>query len=141
VPYEAGELKVVALDKNNKPVKEAIVKTAGKPAHIVLTADRTAICNSEKELAFVTATVVDEYGVVCPRANNKITFSAEGPGNLKAADNGDPTSLERFVDPERSAFNGKCVAIVQSTAGKGKLKLVAQSPGLGETKIAIKINK
>lgn len=141
VPYEAGELKVVALDKNNKPVKEATVKTAGKPARIVLTADRTAVCNSEKELAFVTATVVDENGVVCPRADNKITFSVVGPGKLKAADNGDPTSVESFVHPVRSAFNGKCVAIVQSTDMKGELKLVAQSPGLDKTEIAIQINK
>ena len=91
VPYEAGELKVVALDKDNKPVKEAIVKTAGKPARIVLNADRKAVSNSGKELAFVTASVVDENGVVCPKANNKITFSVEGSGKLKAADNGDPT--------------------------------------------------
>ena len=97
VPYEAGELKVVALDKDNKPVKEAIVKTAGKPARIVLNADRKAVSNSGKELAFVTASVVDENGVVCPKANNKITFSVEGSGKLKAADNGDPTSLESLL--------------------------------------------
>lgn len=141
VPYEAGELKVVALGNDNKPVKETIMKTAGKPARIMLNADCTSVSNSGKELAFVTATVVDENGVVCPRANNEITFSAQGSGKLKAADNGDPTSVERFVDPVRSAFNGKCVAIVQSTADNGKLVLVAQSPGLGQTKIVISINK
>ena len=141
VPYQAGELKVVALDKNNKPVKEAVVRTAGKPVRIVLNADRNAVSNSGKELAFVTATVVDEKGVVCPRANNKIRFSVAGSGKLKAADNGDPTCLESFVDPERSAFNGKCVAIVQSAAPKGEMKLIASSPNLGKSEIVIQVRE
>jgi beta-galactosidase len=141
VPYEPGELKVVALDANNKPLKETIVKTAGKPARIMLKADRQAVSNSEKELAFVTVSVVDDKGVVCPRAANKITMSIVGAGRLKAADNGDATCLESFVDPVRSAFNGKCMAIIQSTATKGEMKLVAQSPGLGKAEISIRIGK
>jgi beta-galactosidase len=139
VPYEAGELKVVALDQNGKSLMTTIVKTAGKPAKIVLKADRISVSDSEKELAFVTATVVDSKGVVCPRANNKITFRVVGAGKLKAADNGDPTCVESFISPERSAFNGKCMAIVQSTSGKGNLKLEASSPGLGKCEIGVEI--
>jgi beta-galactosidase len=89
----------------------------------------------------VTASVVDEKGVACPRADNKITFSVSGSGKLRAVDNGDPTSLESFVDPVRSAFNGRCVAIIQSTSATGEMKLVAQSPGLGKTEISIRISK
>ena len=141
VPYEAGELKVVALDSGNKPIREAVVKTAGSPAKIILTPDRIKVSNSGKELAFVTVSVVDDKGIVCPRAANKITFSVKGAGKLRAADNGDATSIESFADPVRSAFNGKCMAIIESTAPKGELKLVAQSPGLGKSEISIQIIK
>ncbi len=141
VPYEPGELKVVALDTGNKQIKETIVRTAGKPARIILNTDRKTVSYSEKELAFVTVSVVDEKGVVCPRANNKITFSVAGSGKLKAADNGDATSLESFVDPVRSAFNGKCVAIVQANAFQGKMTLIARSPGLVDAEIVIMIGK
>jgi len=141
VPYKPGELKVVALDTNNKPLKETIVRTAGEPARIILKADRQSVSNSERELAFVTVSVVDEKGVLCPRAANKIAMSIVGKGKLKAADNGDATCLESFVDPVRSAFNGKCMAIVQSTAPKGEMKLVAQSQGLGKAEITIRISK
>ncbi len=41
ITFEPGELKVVGLDENNKPVKETSVRTAGEPAKIVLEADRT----------------------------------------------------------------------------------------------------
>ena len=105
VPYEPGELKVVALDNNNRPIKETIVRTAGNPAEIILKADRQIVSFSNKELAFVTVSVVDERGIVCPKAANKITLSVVGTGKLVAADNGDATCLESFTDPVRSAFN------------------------------------
>jgi len=141
VPYEPGELKVVALDNSNKPIRETIVRTAGNPVSIILKADRQVVSHSEKELVFITVSVVDENGVVCPRATNKIAFTIEGAGKLKAADNGDATCLESFVDPVRSAFNGKCMAIIQSTESKGEMKLAAQSPGLAKAEISIRISK
>ena len=141
VPYEPGELKVVALDANNKPLKETIVRTAGKPARIIMSADRQVVSYSEKELAFVTVSVVDAKGVVCPQAANKIAMNVVGAGKLKAADNGDATCLESFVSPIRSAFNGKCMAIIQSTSTKGAMKLVAQSPGLEKAEISIRVSK
>lgn len=141
VPYEPGELKVVALDVANKPIKEAFMRTAENPARIILKADRKIVSHSEKELAFVTVLVVDDNGVICPRAANKIELSMEGGGILKAADNGDATCLESFADPVRSAFNGQCMAIIQSTATQGEMKLVAQSPGLEKAEISIQILK
>jgi beta-galactosidase len=141
IPYEPGELKVVALDATNKPVRESIVRTAGIPARIILKSDRSMVSCSEKELAFVTVSVVDEKGILCPGAANKISLTVKGAGKLKAADNGDATCLESFVDPVRSAFHGKCMAIIKSTAGKGKITLVAQSAGLKTAEIAIQIKK
>ncbi|MCG8310904.1 MAG: DUF4982 domain-containing protein [Cytophagales bacterium] len=138
ITYVPGELKVVALDENNNPVRETVVKTAGQPAKIVLESDRREIPADGKELAFVTVSVVDENGVLCPRANNLINFSVEGEGVVKAVGNGDPTSLESFVKPYRKAFNGKCMAIIQSSETPGNIKLVAESEGLLSEEIAIK---
>ena len=42
-------------------------------------------------------------------------------------DNGCQTSLERFTDPKRKAFFGKCIVVLK---GKGTLK--AQAPDLKE---------
>ena len=130
ITYQPGELKVVALDKDNKPLKEASIKTAGKPAKILLEPDRSTIAADGNELAFVTVSVVDEHGVLCPLADNLIQFSVEGNGGVKAVGNGDPTSLESFVKPFRKAFNGKCMAIIQSAKEAGKMVLTAKSDGL-----------
>jgi beta-galactosidase len=51
-------------------------------------------------------TVTDIAGLMSPRATNQIQFSIEGPGEIVATDNGDPTSFESFQFPTRKAFNG-----------------------------------
>ncbi len=49
--YEPGTLKVVAYDKDGKPVAEKEVHTAGKPHHIELTADRDRLKADGKDLS------------------------------------------------------------------------------------------
>jgi beta-galactosidase len=137
VSFEPGELKVVALDENDTPLKETIMKTAGEPAKIVLEADRSEILADGKELAFVTVTITDKNGIICPRATNPVNFTVKGEGTLKAVGNGDPTSLESFVKPFRNAFNGKCMAIVQSTQASGRITLTAKGEGLEQQQITI----
>ena len=137
VPYEAGELKVVALNKKGEPVKETVMKTAGQAAKIKLEARSSTITADGKELAFVTVSVLDENGILCPRAANQINFSVAGEGSLKAVGNGDPTSLESFVKPTRKAFNGKCMVFIQSSETKGTIILKAESEGLEPGEITI----
>ena len=65
-----------------------------------------------------------------PRANNRIHFDLEGPGEIVATDNGDPTSFESFQSHNRNAFNGLCLVIVRGKPGQaGKIKLTATAPG------------
>jgi beta-galactosidase len=137
VVYEAGEIKVVALDEQNQPLKEARVQTAGKPAKITLLPDRTRIVADGKDLSFITVSIVDENGILCPRADNLINFSLEGKCRLIAVGNGDPTSLESFVKPYRHAFNGKCMAIVQSSIDESTIILKAESEGLEQALVTI----
>lgn len=135
VPYEPGELRVVALDRNNHPIKETVMKTAGSPAAIKLEAMQDTIAADGKSLTFITVSVVDQNGIFCPRASNRINFKIEGAGSFKAVGNGDPTSLESFVKPTRKAFNGKCMVYLQSAKTPGEIKLTAESEGLMKAEI------
>ncbi len=137
--YEPGELKVVAMDENNKVVQERIMRTAGEPHAIVLSPDRTTVQANGKELIFVTVSVVDKNGTVCPNANNLINFSAEGGGTIHAVDNGDQTSLESFVKPFRKAFSGKCMVVVNAGSQSGKTIVRASSEGLKSTEVSISV--
>lgn len=137
VPYEPGELKVVALDESNQLAKETVMRTAGAPAAVQLEAMSDTIMADGKELAFVTVSVIDANGVLCPKASSQINFRVEGEGSLKAVGNGDPTSLESFVKPTRKVFNGKCMVYLQSADKAGQIRLVAESEGLKAADIRI----
>jgi beta-galactosidase len=139
VTYQPGTLKVVAYDANGKAVAEEQVKTAGEPHHILLETDRTALTADGKDLAFVTASVVDKAGNLCPDATNELQFEVKGAGTFKAVANGDATCLEPFHVPQMKAFSGKLVVVVQSAEKAGTLTLDVKSSSLKKASYAIKV--
>jgi beta-galactosidase len=81
---------------------------------------------------------VDEGGLMVPRSHNPIRFTIDGPGQIVATDNGDPTSHEPFQLSERDAFNGLCLAIVRAEPGQeGTIALRAESEGLEGAEVQI----
>ncbi|WP_062108879.1 Ig-like domain-containing protein [Bacillus niameyensis] len=130
VPFEAGTLEAVAKDENGAVVARDQVVTAGEPYAVKLTADRRVICADCTDLAFITVDIIDEAGNIVPTADHLVQFSISGNGELVGVDNGNAASIERFKDNKRKAFNGKALAIVQSTKNSGELILNATSEGL-----------
>ena len=122
VKFEPGEVKAVAR-KDGKVVADKVIRTAGAPAALSLTADRTHFGKNPNgdNLAFITVEVVDKDGNLCPRAEDQIFFDVEG-GRIVGTDNGNPVSMERFKEPKRKAFNGKCLVVVATDGGDVKLK-------------------
>src|SRR5690242_18010349 len=130
VVYEPGTLKVVAY-KHGRLWATDEVKTAGAPAQLEVKPDRRTICSDGKDLSFVTVTVTDRRGIMAPRADNLIHFEIEGPGEIVATDNGDPTDLEPFPSLDRKAFNGLCLAIIRGKSGEpGTIQLKVKADGL-----------
>lgn len=134
VIYEPGELKAVAY-KNGKYWAEGNMKTTDKPEKLIASADRNRIAADGKDLSFITVKVADKDGLLVPDADNLINFSIEGPGEIVATDNGDPTDMVIFGSAQRAAFSGLAMAIVRAKNGqKGIIKVTAASDGLvGQT--------
>lgn len=130
VPYEPGELKVVAYDENGAEAGEKVVRTAGKPHHLALVADRVQLQADGKDLAYITVRVVDKDGNLCPADDRMVTFSVKGAGYYKAAANGDPTSLDLFHLPKMPVFSGQLTAIVQTSEESGEIVFEARAKGL-----------
>jgi beta-galactosidase len=137
VKYEPGTLKVIAFDKQGKPVAEKEIHTAGKPHHINLTADKHELKADGKDLSYITVSVVDKDGNLCPNADNQLQFNVKGAGNYRASCNGDATSLEMFHLPTMKTFSGKLVVTVQSSEQPGEIELVVTGKGLGRSNIKL----
>ncbi|MFC8094559.1 glycoside hydrolase family 2 TIM barrel-domain containing protein [Streptomyces sp. NPDC057301] len=128
VQYKPGELKAVAR-KDGRVVATDVLRTAGEPYAVRLTADRKSLAADGRSLVFVSADVVDARGVVVPGAENLITFGVMG-GSLAGLDNGRQESAERYQASTRTAFHGKALAIVRSGTRAGTLKVTARAEGL-----------
>lgn len=137
VKFERGTVKAVAR-KAGKVVLEKEIHTAGEPAQISLTADRSEILADGKDLSFITVEILDKDGNVCPNAHNLVHFNVKGNAFIAGVDNGSPFSLERFKDNKRKAFYGKCLVVLQNDGKSGTATLTATSVGMQEASINIK---
>ena len=136
--YEPGTVKVVAYDENGKAVDEAEIHTAGKPHHIVLTADRDQLQADGKDLSFINVKIVDKDGNFCPNETRQIKFKVKGAGTFRAAANGNSASLESFQEPQMKLFSGQLTAIVQSAEEAGTITFEASAPGVKSAKLILK---
>ena len=137
VPYEPGTLKAVGM-KGGKAAVEVEIATTGEPAGITLSVDRDTIRADRRDVAHVTVKVVDAEGRVHPEADNEIAFQIEGAGRLIGLDSGNLADMSAdYKGKTRKVFHGMCLAIVQSLANPGEIRLTATSAGLKTAGIAV----
>jgi beta-galactosidase len=136
IPYQPGTLRAVGT-KDGKPVVTVEVSTTGEAAGIELKADRDAISADRQDVAHITVRVVDAQGRMVPDAANEVTFEVQGDGRLIGLDSGDMQSHEDYKGKTRKPLNGMCLAVVQSTAKPGQIRLTATSPGLKPATVVI----
>ncbi len=137
VKYSPGTVKVVAFGKDGKPAAEKTMVTAGSPYQLLLEPDRTTIAADGNDISFVTVSVVDKDGNLCPTAAEQLNLSVKGEGTYRAACNGDATSLELFHLPTMKTFSGKLVVLVQATKGAGPIELTVTGKGLKPGKVLL----
>jgi beta-galactosidase len=140
VVYQPGELRVQAY-RDGKSWASAKTHTAGAPARLDATADRNVIRADGKDLAFVAVRVLDEQGRPVATADPRLHFRIDGPGEIVATDNGDPTDMTSFASHERNAFNGLGLVIVRSLPNRtGTITVRVEADSLQSADASIKSN-
>lgn len=137
--YQPGELKVVAYDKNGNKMDEKIVRTAGKPHHLVATVNRDILSSDGDDLAYVTVQVADKDGNIVPTDTRRVKFTVSGAGTFEATANGDPTCLLPFQNPEMDLFSGAATAILRSGSTPGDLHFTASAKGLKPASLTLHV--
>ena len=61
----------------------------------------------------------------------------ERAAKLIAVGSANPRSVESFQQPKRSAFRGRCIAVLRSTGKPGKVVLTAKSKGLKPASVEV----
>lgn len=137
--YEPGEVKVVAYDADGNKAAEKVLRTAGKPHHLVLTPNRTTLAADGDDLVYVTVQVADKDGNIVPTDCRLVKFCVKGAGSFEATANGDPTCLLSFQKPEMKLFSGAATAIARSAKSPGILTFTAAAKGVKPATVTITV--
>ena len=127
--YQPGEVTAVGY-KHGKEVMRKTVKTAGAPHAIRLSAYREQITADGEDLNYITAEIVDKNGNLCPHADDRIAFHAEGAATVYATDAGDQRETETFLRSDKKALSGMLVAVIRAAEEAGSVKVIAEAEGL-----------
>jgi beta-galactosidase len=136
VPFEPGSLKAIGRNGGAIAASDEL-KTAGAPAKIALSADRQTLAPGWDNVSYVKASITDANGIEVPNADDLVTFTIAGPGEIAAVDNSDNSSQESFQAKQRHAYQGRCFAIVRATGAGGTITLTASAPGRAPASITI----
>lgn len=138
IPYAPGTLKVVGVE-NGKETDARILETAGNPARIQLTADRTEITADGESLVYVMAEITDRKGRLVPNADALIKFDVQGAGTLLATCSADLKDESAYTDSRRKAWKGRAMAVIKAGKVKGKLQVTANGQGLKKASVTVQL--
>ena len=121
MPYEAGTLRAEAGGKR------ATLSTAGEPARLRLTTDRSVITADGQDLSFITVEVIDREGRVCPNAAIPCEAVVKGQGRLLSFASADLKDREPYTSPRVTTWKGRALLVVRSSQKKGKAQVSIKS--------------
>ena len=136
VKYAPGTLEARGY-RGDRPVMTARRETTGPAARLVMAADRSELPADGEGVAVCAVEIQDARGRAVPVTDNQVTFTVTGPAKVIGVGNGDPTCHEPDIGSARTAFSGRCMAIVQSTKSAGRVTVEATSPGLAPAALTL----
>jgi beta-galactosidase len=138
VAFAPGELKAVART-DGKVVATEMVRTAGKPARLVLSSDTPAqrLTPDWNDLRYIKATLVDDAGTPVPDSDTMVRFSASGPARIVGVDNGNMMDHDPFQAAQRRVYDGNVCALVRGTSSSGKVTITASAEHIPPATIAL----
>jgi beta-galactosidase len=113
------------------------VRSTGAPAAVQLSLDQEVLSADGRDVAHLQIEIIDSDGNVVPTADNLLHFDIEGEGRIIAVGNGNPMDHNPHKALQRNAFNGLCLAIIQSTRTAGKIHVKVNSHKLKGGEIEI----
>ena len=121
VPYKAGTLRAETGGEN------VTLKTAGEPARLRLTPDRTVMAADGQSLTFVTVEVLDKQGTPVPEATIPCEATVKGAGTLLAFASADLKDTEPYTSSRVKTWKGRALLVVRSSQKGGSVNVTIKS--------------
>lgn len=136
IPYEPGEISVVSTGPDGISLRSSL-KTVSGASSIGIFTEAAEIRADRQDISIIELILKDKDGNPAYLATNRIDFEISGPGRIIGTDNGDATCLDNLKLPWRKCYQGRCIAIIQSTGAPGTITVRARTQGLPDTAVQI----
>ncbi|MEI8113290.1 MAG: sugar-binding domain-containing protein [Bacteroidia bacterium] len=138
IPFQAGKLEVVGMDKGGKQTCNYLLETSARPFAITAKADLSTV-KRERGIAQVVVQVVDEKGIPVILSEDEVTCTIEGPGKLLGLEASNNSDMGSYSDNVQRVYHGRLIAYIQSTGSTGKINLMFSAPWLKDAKLVVKV--
>lgn len=136
IPYKAGKLEVVGLDKKNNIVSGYTIQSSHRP-HALKVVQTEKQIDKENGLAHVVVQVVDENGIPVRLADNEVTCTISGPAKLLGLEASNNSDMSDYTDNRHRVFHGSMLAYLQATGDEGEIKINFTSPWLEPAEVIL----
>ncbi|MFD2599669.1 sugar-binding domain-containing protein [Sphingobacterium corticis] len=114
IPYAAGTLTVVGLDKSGHEIVTHDLKTSKRSFALKVVEGANQAVNADGGLAQIALQIVDQDGIVVPTADDEITCQIVGSGTLLGMEAGNNSDMSDYTDNQQRAFKGKMMVYVRA---------------------------
>lgn len=146
IPFEAGDLRAVACDKESLEIASYTIQTSGRPYelrarfdNVIGTTTGDVAVSSKEGINHIVVEVFDENGHIVKLADNNITCSIEGPAQLLGLENSDNTDMGDYRDNQQRVFQGSLLTYIRNGKDSGKVIVRFTSPLLKSAEISFEI--
>lgn len=136
IPFEAGKLEAVAIDKNGKEIARNFIQTSGRPTQITASVNKKTI-NKNGGVAIVKLQLTDSNGIAVATADDMIECNITGPAKLLGLEAGNNCDMTDYTDNKQRAFNGQIVAYIQADGKADNINIKFSAPWLKDTDVTI----
>jgi beta-galactosidase len=143
IPYESGELVAHGFylgDKGELLKVSDTLNSSSVPYALAMNPDRDGVSESSR-IVHITTSVVDSTGELNPHSEHLVNYELDGPGRIRAIDNGDLTDHTPYGSTSREMRKGRQLLILQAGSEPGDLVVSATAEGLVPSKVKIKSNE
>jgi beta-galactosidase len=114
IPFTAGKLEAVGLNKDDKEVSRYAITSTQQPSELVI-ADTNISIAKDKGVAKIMVQLKDQNGLPVMLSDNEVTCTITGPGILLGLEAGNNSDMTDYTDNVQRAFHGHIAAYVQAT--------------------------
>ena len=137
VTYRPGKLTAVVYQDGNESGRTQL-QTASDALQLRVSADRTVLENSDRDLSYLEIALTDETGIVQNMADRRINVKAEGAGFLAGLGSADPEGTDSFRSDTAATFDGRAQAIIRPS-GTGDITVTVEAEGVMPQRIHLQV--